>query len=194
MKTKKRSWQSLLFMVVTILALMMPQTVFATGGTDGTELQVAEPALSLIHIEMCIRDSCDTDWSIREINPSEGYLLDPTIYPVGADPKDYEIELNDTAVDALETIKKGDIALIKHTDDGETGIETPETGAEFQIYLKSAGSYDAAVEAERDTITCDENGFAQSKKMPYGIYRVHQTKGWEDVYKRQGMWCPRLRM
>lgn len=72
---------------------------------------------------------CDTDWSVREINPSEGYLLDPTIYPVGADPKDYEIELNDTAVDALETIKKGDIALIKHTDDGETGIETPETGA-----------------------------------------------------------------
>ena len=60
---------------------------------------------------------CDTDWSVREINPSEGYLLDPTIYPVGADPKDYEIELNDTAVDALETIKKGDIALIKHTDD-----------------------------------------------------------------------------
>ena len=44
MKAKKRSWQSLLFMVVTILALMMPQTVFATGGTDGTELQVAEPA------------------------------------------------------------------------------------------------------------------------------------------------------
>lgn len=44
MKAKKKSWQRLLFMVVTILALMMPQTVFATGGTDGTELQVAEPA------------------------------------------------------------------------------------------------------------------------------------------------------
>lgn len=44
MKVKKRSWRSLLFMVVTILALLMPQTVFATGGTDGTELQVAEPA------------------------------------------------------------------------------------------------------------------------------------------------------
>lgn len=46
MKVKKRSWQSLLFMVVTILALMMPQTVFATGGTDGTELQVAEPGIA----------------------------------------------------------------------------------------------------------------------------------------------------
>lgn len=122
---------------------------------------------------------CDTDWSIREINPSEGYLLDPTIYPVGADPKLYTIELNDTAVDTLEQVKKGNVALIKHTDDGETGIETPEVGAEFQIYLKSSGSYDAAVETERDIITCDDNGFAQSKNMPYGIYTVHQTKGWE---------------
>lgn len=74
---------------------------------------------------------------------------------------------------------KGDIAIIKHTDDGETQIETPETGAEFQIYLKAAGSYDAAKESERDVLTCDENGFAQSKKLPYGTYIVHQTKGWE---------------
>ena len=44
MQAKKKSWQRLFFMVVTILALMTPQTVFATGGTDGTELQVAEPA------------------------------------------------------------------------------------------------------------------------------------------------------
>ena len=40
---------------------------------------------------------CDSDWSIREINPSEGYLLDPTVYPVGAEPELYEIELNDKA-------------------------------------------------------------------------------------------------
>ena len=78
-----------------------------------------------------------------------------------------------------EQIIKGDIAIIKHTDDGETGIETPEEGAEFQIYLKAAGSYDAAKDSERDILVCDENGFAQSKKLPYGTYIVHQTKGWE---------------
>lgn len=60
---------------------------------------------------------CDSDWSIREINPSEGYLLDPTVYPVGAEPELYEIELNDTAIDATEEIIKGNIAIIKHTDD-----------------------------------------------------------------------------
>ena len=122
---------------------------------------------------------CDSDWTIREINPSEGYLVDSTIHHVGAEPELYTIELNDTANDVTEQVIKGDIAIIKHTDDGETQIETPEEGAEFQIYLKAAGSYDAAKDSERDVLVCDENGFAQSKKLPYGTYIIHQTKGWE---------------
>ena len=122
---------------------------------------------------------CDTDWTVREITPSEGYLLDKTIHKVGAAPKLYEVEHNLTANDVTEQVMKGNIAVIKHTDDGETKIETPEKGAEFEVYLKSSGSYDAAEEDERDTLVCDENGFAQSKDMPYGVYTVHQTKGWE---------------
>ena len=122
---------------------------------------------------------CDTDWTVREIAPSEGYLLDKTIHKVGADPKLYEVEHNLTANDVTEQVMKGNIAVIKHTDDGETKIETPEKGAEFEVYLKSSGSYDVAEEDERDTLVCDENGFAQSKDMPYGVYTVHQTKGWE---------------
>ena len=98
---------------------------------------------------------------------------------MGAEPKLYTIELNDTANDVTEQVIKGDIAIIKHTDDGETQIETPESGAEFQVFLKSAGSYENAKESERDVLTCDENGFAQSKKLPYGTYIVRQTKGWE---------------
>ena len=78
-----------------------------------------------------------------------------------------------------EQIIKGNIAIIKHTDDGETQIETPETGATFEVYLKDAGSYDAAKETERDILTCDENGFAQTKDLPYGVYVVEQTSGWE---------------
>ena len=78
-----------------------------------------------------------------------------------------------------EQVIKGNISIIKHTDNGETQIETPEEGAVFEVYLKAAGSYDAAKETERDMLTCDENGFAQSKDMPYGIYTVKQTSGWE---------------
>lgn len=46
-------------------------------------------------------------------------------------------------------------------------------------YLKSAGSYEAAKDTERDYLTCDENGFVQSKDLPYGVYTVHQVSSWE---------------
>ena len=62
-----------------------------------------------------------------------------------------------------EDVIKGNIAIIKHSDNGSTQIETPEAGAEFEVYLKSAGSYENAAEAVRDILTCDENGFAQTK-------------------------------
>ena len=122
---------------------------------------------------------CDDDWTIREITPSEGYLLDTTIHKVGAEPQLYTVEHNQTANDVTEQVMKGNIAIIKHTDDGETKIETPESGATFEIYLKSARSYTASEEDERDIIVCDENGFGQTKDMPYGVYTVHQTSGWE---------------
>ena len=122
---------------------------------------------------------CDNDWTVREITPSEGYLLDTTVHKVGAEPQLYTVEHNQTANDVTEQVVKGNIAIIKHTDNGETQIETPESGAEFAVYLKAAGSYEVAEDAERDYLTCDENGFAQTKEMPYGIYTVHQIAGWE---------------
>lgn len=122
---------------------------------------------------------CGTDWTIKEISPSEGYLLNDTVYRVGADPRDYNIEYN-TAPDmtVMEQVIKSKISIIKHTDNGDTKIETPEKGAEFQVYLKSAGSFVNADKDERDTIVCDEDGFASTKLLPYGVYTVHQTKGW----------------
>ena len=122
---------------------------------------------------------CSNDWTVREISPSEGYLLDRTIHKVGAEPELYTVEFNSTANDVTEQVIKGNIAIIKHTDNGETQIETPETGAAFEVFRKAAGSLDTAKETERDILTCDENGFAQTKDMPYGIYTVRQTSGWE---------------
>lgn len=122
---------------------------------------------------------CGDDWTIREMTPSEGYLLDNTVYPIDAAAKNYTVEYNTTASDVTEQIIKGRIAIIKHTDDGETQLETPEVGAEFAIFLKAAGSYDNAKASERDYLTCDENGYAATKDLPYGIYTVHQTKGWD---------------
>ena len=123
---------------------------------------------------------CGDDWTIREISPSEGYLLDSTVYSVGAEAEHYTIERNSApAVDVTEQVSKGSIAIRKHTDNGDTQIETPEEGAVFAVYPKAAGSYEAAKDTERDYLTCDENGFAQTKDLPYGVYSVHQVSGWE---------------
>lgn len=122
---------------------------------------------------------CDSDWTLREIAPSEGYLLNMESLHIGAESKLYKAEYNGRELDSLETVQKGKITIIKHCDNGSTQIETPETGAEFEIFLKSSGGYEASKESERDILICDENGFAQSKDLPYGIYTVKQTKGWD---------------
>ena len=241
---------------------------------------------------------CGPDYSIREISPSEGYLLDETVYPVGAEPGNFTLENNSIPMTATEDVILGNIAITKHTDqpaipdlkepdpqseapaedvpveepaesnsveeapassssgtpestpvpedeaasssqpeesaeseppaesaeepspesspapesqpqptpstssvpeiipaaaslasnasilplsttssNDEVQIEQPEEGAEFQIYLASAGSYENAKETERDLLTTDSYGFARSKDLPYGLYIVHQTKG-----------------
>lgn len=124
---------------------------------------------------------CGDNWTLKEIEPSEGYLLDETEYHIGAEAKKYTLENNSISMCVTEDVLKGKIAIIKHTDDGSTKIETPEKGAEFQVYLKSSGSYAKATESERDTLVCDEYGFAETKELPYGTYTVHQTKGWNGT-------------
>lgn len=240
---------------------------------------------------------CGDDWTIREISPSEGYLLDESVHSVGTEPGQYTVEHNATAIGVTEELIEGSIRIIKHIDaadedveivpseptpepsaepspeptpepsqepipettpepseepnkesvasgneenpvpddpealpspseepeaseppveepeeseppveespepsdppveedptlspepidpdDVELGssgeaIEQPEEGAVFQIYLASAGSYEAAAEDERDILTTDSDGIAVSKSLPYGQYRVHQIDG-----------------
>ena len=240
---------------------------------------------------------CGPDYSIREISPSEGYLLDETVYPVGAEPGHFTLENNSIPMTATEDVILGNIAITKHTDQpaipdqeepapqseapaeesdstesipaeeepaennsieeapdssfseipettpvpeesaeseapaepagepssesstapesepepapsastvpqlvpavaslaskasvlplsttasgDEVQIEQPEEGAEFQVYLASAGSYENAKETERDLLITDSYGFARSKDLPYGLYVVHQTAGAE---------------
>lgn len=120
---------------------------------------------------------CGNDWSLKELTASEGYLVTKGSEHIGAEPKNYTAEYNGISLNVKETVKKGRIAIIKHTDDGSTKIETPEKGAEFEVFLKSAGSYASAKESERDILVCDKNGFAETKALPYGEYTVKQTKG-----------------
>ena len=122
---------------------------------------------------------CGDNWYLQEITPSEGYLLDDTRYYIDCSAYEYTVELNTEYVDVYEAIVRGKIAIIKHCDDGSTKIETPEEGAVFAVYLKSAGSYDNAEEKERAILFCDEFGFAETAWLPYGTYVVEQVDGWE---------------
>lgn len=56
-------------------------------------------------------------------------------------------------------------------------VETPEAGAEFLVYLRKAGSYENAHAFERDRLVTDENGYAKTKALPYGVYVLEQIKG-----------------
>ncbi len=60
---------------------------------------------------------CGTDWSIKELDSSEGYLVTPGNEQIGVDPKNYTAEYNSEAMKQYEQVKKGNIAIIKHTDD-----------------------------------------------------------------------------
>ena len=92
---------------------------------------------------------CGEGWNIREITPSEGYLLDESVYWLDVEPGQYTVEKNTEELDVYEEIIYGGFHLIKHKDNGDTQIETEEIGAEFEVYLKFAGSYENAKETER---------------------------------------------
>ena len=118
-------------------------------------------------------------WTIREIAPSPGDLLDTTVYPIPAATDQLPSIKNDLTLTVKETPIFGRLSISKLAVNSAAGAKAPEAGASFEVFLKSAGSYDAAAESERDILTCGENGTAQSKLLPYGVYIVRQLSGWE---------------
>ena len=121
------------------------------------------------------------NYTLQELSPSDGYLLNDEIYQIGAEPENYSVEINPISIDVTEDVKRGKISIIKHSDDDENVVGNLEMGAEFEIYLKSAGSYDIARDSEKDYLITDENGFAKTKLMPYGVYAVRQAKTVNDA-------------
>lgn len=113
--------------------------------------------------------------TVQEITAPIGYKLDPTVHTYNITTLGtgdvYELEPEDFTEDVF----KGKIALHKQYETLDKLAD--EQGAEFDVYLKSAGSFDAAKETERDHITTGADGMATTKDLPYGTYVVHQTKG-----------------
>ena len=122
--------------------------------------------------------------TIQETKAPEGYLLNDTIYVAQTKLDTNIVVTSNLPTDdnaAQETPYEGTISIQKFLGGGST-VKTSEPDAEFEIYLTSAGSYDAAPEESRQIITTDANGYAITKRLPYGTYTVHQTKGNNKYY------------
>ena len=172
------------------IAVTKEDGITGTAQGDGT---LAGAVYGLYHGDTLI-ETCTTDangqfttgyyeagdgWTIREIAPSPGYLLDTTFYPVPAAADQLPSIKNDLTLTVKETPILGRLSISKLAVNSTAGTEAPETGASFEVFRKAAGSYDAAAETERDILTCGEDGTAQSKLLPYGVYLVRQLSGWE---------------
>ena len=123
---------------------------------------------------------CGDDWTIRELSPSEGYLLDDTVYPVGAEPQHYTEEYNPIALDVTEQVIQGGVALTKVDKDyPENKLE----GAVFEVYRDSNRNQELDAEDEllgtmeelgggEYTLTglCYGGYFAKEARAPEGFY------------------------
>ena len=128
---------------------------------------------------------CGKTYYLKEITPPKGYLKNDKVYDIVADGAKFTAEYNTVEKQVSEKPIKGDVAIIKGMGNGTAGIVPFEKSAQFQIYLASADSYDKAKATERDILTTDLNGYAKSKRLPYGTYVLHQTIGADNTEK-----CP----
>ena len=124
--------------------------------------------------------ACGDDWTIREITPSEGYLLDSTVYPVGAEPQRYTAEYNPIALDVTEQVIRGGVALTKVDKDyPENKLE----GAVFEVYRDSNRNQE--LDAEDELLgTMEELGGAEYALtgLCYGGYFAKEAQAPEGFY------------
>ena len=115
--------------------------------------------------------------TVQEITSPVGYKLDSTVHTytiTGQQVSTVDFDLEPE--DFTEDVFKGKISLTKQIE--MLGADAQlEQGAEYQVYLKSAGSYDVAKDTERDYLVTGADGKATTKDLPYGTYTLHQIKG-----------------
>ena len=123
---------------------------------------------------------CGDDWTIRELSPSEGYLLDNTVYPVGAEPQHYTAEHNPIALDVTEQVIRGGVALTKVDKDYP---ENKLVGAVFEVYRDSNRNQE--LDAEDELLgTMEELGGGEYALtgLCYGGYFAKEAKAPEGFY------------
>lgn len=131
-------------------------------------------------------------YAVQEITAPTGYQIDPNLFYVDSRGASYQSTVPTVEYAGLSRneILYGAQAIVKVLGNNDnttdpTRVEIPEAGAEFRVFLKSAGSYENARDFERDYLITDENGYAMTKPLPYGVYVLEQTAG-KDGYEIKG--------
>lgn len=128
------------------------------------------------------------NYYVKEITPSEGYLLDEEEHDVVCDYEgDLVAEVSRSTTSAEQVIKQP-FQLIKISDNGDDTEAPVLSGAGFTAYLKSSlsvledGSYDfdSAKPVEigskgETTLFTDAKGHIVTQPIPYGTYVVVET-------------------
>lgn len=114
--------------------------------------------------------------TVQEITAPAGYKLDSRVHTYVTTTKTEKIEYDLEPEDFTEDVFKGHIQITKQIE--MLGADAQlEQGAEYQVYLKSAGSYANAKDTERDYLVTGADGKSITKDLPYGTYTLHQVKG-----------------
>ena len=124
---------------------------------------------------------------IKELVPSEGYLLDATEYEVDCSDEGDLVRTVKWSVTSREQVIKQPFQIIKAANNGKTDADLL-SGVGFTAYLispltqKADGSYDFShaepvviTEDGQTEIFTDDRGYARTIPMPYGKYLVRET-------------------
>ena len=128
------------------------------------------------------------NYYVKEITPSEGYLLDEEEHDLVCDYEGDMVAEVSRSTTSMEQVIKQPFQLIKVSDNGEDTEAPLLSGAGFTAYLKSSlsvkedGSYDfesakpVIIGADGKTeIFSDEKGHVVSIAIPYGTYVVIES-------------------
>lgn len=125
---------------------------------------------------------------VKEISPSEGYLIDEAEYDLHCSYEGDLVATVERSCTSLEQVKKQPFQMIKVSDNGEDTEAPVLENAGFTAYLKSSlsvgedGGYDFASatpvvigENGATEIFSDERGHVVSIAIPYGTYVVVES-------------------
>ena len=121
-------------------------------------------------------------YKIYETVPPQGYTLNEEPMTVTGDFDGQTVEIGRADTGISDRVIKGQVAVTKFADKpltGDTeddGVKLPLEGIEFTLTLKSTGE-------EACKIVTDADGYAITPMLPYGTYRIEETKG-ADGYRR----------